>query len=159
VESHGAQELVMRPYRARWVAWIAAAVLVGIMTTVAVLLRSVSTGVYFHTDDQVAMVLLGVLMALGVLVPAHAVVYAGANGVRVRNVLFSREVAWSDILEIGFPPGARWARLELPYDEYVPVTAIQLVDGQRAVRAMDRLRALHAAHAAETASGAGPADG
>ncbi|HEY1966748.1 MAG TPA: PH domain-containing protein [Pseudonocardia sp.] len=152
-----AEQLVVRPYRARWVAWIAAAVLIGIMTTVAMLLRSVSTGVYFHTDDQVAMVLLGVLMAVAILVPAHAVVHADADGVRVRNLLITRTLAWSDILEVGFPPGARWARLELPYDEYLPVSAIQLVDGQRAVRAMDRLRALHAGHHRATGSAAGPA--
>jgi hypothetical protein len=159
VDAQVSEQLVVRPYRARWVAWGAAAVLVGIMTTVGVLLRAVSTGVYFHTDDQVAMVLLGVLMAVALLVPAHAVVHADARGVRVRNLLITRELAWSDILEVGFPPGARWARLELPYDEYLPVTAIQLVDGQRAVRAMDRMRALHAAHGAtEAAAGPGPGE-
>ena len=126
-------QFVFRPYRARWVAWIAAIVLVGVMTSVALTLRGVSTGVYFHSDDQVAMVLLGALMGLAMLVPAYAVVRADTEGVRVRNLLITRFVPWSEVLEVGFPHGARWARLELPYDEYLPVSAIQLVDGKRAV--------------------------
>jgi PH (Pleckstrin Homology) domain-containing protein len=141
-----ADELVFRPYKARVVAWIAAFALVGVMVAVAVLLRNVSTGVQFRLADQVAMVLLGVIMAVAILVPAHAVVRADADGVRVRNVLITRALPWTEILEVGFPHGARWARLELAYDEYLPVCAVQLVDGQRAVAAMRRLRALHAAH-------------
>jgi hypothetical protein len=87
-------------------------------------------------------------MAVGVLLPAYASATADDQGVRVRNLLITRFVPWSEILEIGFPHGARWARLELPYDEYLPLSAIQLVDGRRAVAAMDQLRELHAAHAA-----------
>ncbi|WP_051341251.1 PH domain-containing protein [Pseudonocardia spinosispora] len=136
----------IRPLRVRWVAWISAIVLVAAMTTVAVLLRTESTGVYFRTADQVAIVLLGVLIALGVLVLTLARVRADENGVEVRNLLITRTVPWSEVLEVRFPDGERWARLELPDDEYLPVSAIQLVDGQRAVAAMARLRALHAAY-------------
>ena len=142
-----ADQLVFRPHRARWVAWIAAIALVGVMTSVALVLRAVSTGVYFHTDDQVAMVFLGVLMSLAILAPAHAMVRADANGVQVRNLLITRFIPWSQVCEVGFPHGARWARLELPYDEYLPMSAIQLIDGKRAVAAMNSLRALHQAHA------------
>lgn len=139
-------KIEIRPLRVRWVAWISAILLVAAMTTVAVLLRTVSTGVYFRTADQVAIVLLGVLIALGVLVLTLARVRADENGVEVRNLLITRTVSWSDVLEVRFPDGERWARLELPDDEYLPVSAIQLVDGQRAVAAMARLRALHAAY-------------
>ncbi|MDT7566526.1 MAG: hypothetical protein QOG76_5150 [Pseudonocardiales bacterium] len=138
--------LVIRPWRVRWVAWIAAVVLFVVMTAVAVALRSVSTGVYFHTDDQVAMVLLGLFMSLGVLSLTLARVRADTDGVEVRNLLITRYLPWSEVLEVSFPDGARWARLELPDDEYLPVSAIQLVDGQRAVTAIGELRALHAAH-------------
>src|SRR5882757_7950653 len=133
--------LVIRPWRVRWVAWIAAVVLFVVMTAVAVALRSVSTGVYFHTDDQVAMVLLGLFMSLGVLSLTLARVRADADGVEVRNLLITRYLPWSEVLEVSFPAGSRWARLELPDDEYLPVSAIQLVDGQRAVTAIGELRA------------------
>jgi Bacterial PH domain len=49
------------------------------------------------------------------------------------------------VLAVTFPDGASWARLDLPDDEYVPVLAVQAVDGTRAVTAMRQLRALHAA--------------
>lgn len=135
--------LVIRPWRVRWVAWICAVGLFVAMTAIAVLLRRVSTGVYFHTDDQVAMVVLGLLMALGILTLTLARVRADAYGVEVRNLLLTRVVPWSQVLEVRFPDGARWARLELPDDEYLPLSAIQLVDGQRAVRAIAELRNLH----------------
>jgi hypothetical protein len=143
----GADQLVIRPWRVRWVAWICAVVLLGVMVTVALLLRTVSTGVYFRAADQVALVVLGVLLALGVLSLTLARVRADAAGVEVRNLLITRTVPWSDVLEIGFPSGSRWARLELPDDEYLPVSAIQLVDGQRAVAAIEQLRAVHARYA------------
>lgn len=43
---------------------------------------------------------------------------------------------------MSFHEGARWARLDLPDDEYVAVMAIQAVDKARAVESMDRVRAL-----------------
>jgi hypothetical protein len=46
------------------------------------------------------------------------------------------------VVDVSFPIGARWARVDLPDDEYVPVMAIQSVDKERAVDAMDTVRAL-----------------
>jgi hypothetical protein len=43
---------------------------------------------------------------------------------------------------VSFPVGARWARLDLPDDEYIPVMAIQAIDKGRAVAAMDEVRGL-----------------
>jgi hypothetical protein len=135
--------LVIRPRRVRWVAWICAVALFAVMVTVALVLRSVSTGVYFRTADQVAMVLLGLMMSLGVLTLTLARVRATEHGVEVRNLLVTRELPWSAVVDVSFPHGSRWARLELPDDEYLPVSAIQLVDGERAVAAMRELRALY----------------
>lgn len=138
--------LVIRPLRVRWLAWIGSVALFGVMVVVAVLLRSVPTGVYFRFADQVALVLIGLLMALGMLLLAMPKVVADADGVRVRNVLITRELGWDQVLEISFPDGAPWPRLELADDEYLPVLAIQAVDKARAVTAIRALRALHAEH-------------
>jgi photosystem II stability/assembly factor-like uncharacterized protein len=46
------------------------------------------------------------------------------------------------VVGVSFPAGARWARIDLPDDEYVPLLAIQAVDKDRAVDAMDTVRAL-----------------
>ena len=60
----------------------------------------------------------------------------------MRNVLSDKTIAWPDVAGVSFPLGARWARVDLPDDEYVPFMAIQTVDKARAVDAMDRLREL-----------------
>jgi hypothetical protein len=137
-----------RPRKARRVAVAAAVVLIAVFTVVAVLLRETPTGVYFQLSDQVAMVLVGLLLAGAVLLFARPRVRAGAEGIEIRNLLGTRTVPWDLILRVSFPDGAPWARLELPDDEYIAVMAIQAADGRHAVQAIRRLRAVHAAHTA-----------
>jgi hypothetical protein len=137
-----------RPRKARHVAVAAAVVLVVVFTVVAVLLRRTPTGVYFRFSDQVAMVLLGLLLAGAVLLFVRPRVRAIADGVEVRNVLTTRVVPWDLVLRVSFPDGAPWARVELPDDEYIAVMAIQAVDGRYAVDAIRSLRAVQAEHSA-----------
>jgi hypothetical protein len=126
----------------------AAVVLVVVFTVAAVLLRRTPTGVYFRLSDQVAMMLLGLLLAGAALLLARPRVRAGAEGVEVRNLLGNRTVPWELVLRVAFPDGAPWARLELPDDEYIAVMAIQSVDGRYAVHDIRALRAVHAEHTA-----------
>ena len=72
---------------------------------------------------------------------------ADADGVEVRNAGWPRYLPWELVRAVSFPDGASWARLDLPDYEYVPVLAVQAVDGMRAVEAIRGLRALHAARA------------
>jgi hypothetical protein len=137
-----------RPRKARRVATGAAVVLVVVFATVAVLLRQTPTGVYFRLSDQVAMVLVGLLLAGAALLFARPRVRAGADGVEVRNLLGSRTLPWELVLRVSFPDGAPWARLEIPDDEYIAVMAIQAADGRHAVQAIRALRAVHAEHTA-----------
>jgi hypothetical protein len=137
-----------RPRKARRVAVASAVVLVVVFAVVAVLLRRTPTGVYFQLSDQVAMVLLGLLLAGAALLFARPRVRAGADGVEVRNLLGSRTLPWELVLRVSFPDGAPWARLELPDDEYIAIMAIQSADGCHAVQAIRALRALHAEHIA-----------
>ena len=96
----------------------------------------------FQTADQVAMALLGVVIAGVVLLFARPRLRIGAAGLSVRNLLGDKLVPWTDVVDVSFPPGARWARVDLPDDEYIPLMAIQAVDKSRAVEAMDTVRAL-----------------
>ncbi|MDQ2708369.1 MAG: PH domain-containing protein [Actinomycetota bacterium] len=141
--------LVARPRKARWFAIVGAVALVAVMSTVAALLRTVQTGVHFRLADQVAMVLLGALMAGGLLLFARPRVRAGAAGVEVRNVVNTRTYPWEQVAGFGFPDSATWGRLDLADDEYVPLLAVQVVDGDSAVAAMRGLRELHAEYAPE----------
>jgi PH (Pleckstrin Homology) domain-containing protein len=135
-------DLEVRPHLTPYFAYGAAAVIVIAAVAVGVLLKISSTGVIFQTADQIAMALLGVVIACAVLLFARPRMRIGASGLAVRNLLGYRLIPWSDVVGVTFPRGARWARVDLPDDEYVPVMAIQAVDKERAVDAMDRVRGL-----------------
>ena len=137
--------VVVRPFKVRVVAWICAAVILALFVAVAAVLRSSDTGVYFRLADQVAMVVLGAFLSGGILLLTRPRVRADARGIEVRNVAAPRYLPWELVAGVSFPDGASWARLDLPDDEYLPVLAIQAVDGRRAVDAIRRVRALHAA--------------
>ncbi|MDV3124832.1 PH domain-containing protein [Mycobacterium sp. 21AC1] len=135
-------EVEVRPHRTPIFAYGAALIIVALHVTVGALLKIKSTGVIFQTADQVAIALLGVIIAGAVLMFARPRLRAGAAGVAVRNLLGYKLIPWSEVVGLSFPQGARWARVDLPDDEYIPVMAIQAVDKDRAVDAMDRLRTL-----------------
>ncbi len=137
--------VVVRPRKTLIAAWIGAVAVVGLFAVLAALLRNADTGVYFRLADQVAMILLGLFIAGGILLLARPRVRADAAGIEVRNILITRNLPWDAVRRIAFPDSASWARLDLPDDEYLPVLAIQAVDGQYAVDGITRLRSLHAA--------------
>ena len=138
------EKLVVRPYRATWMAVVVAVVLLVVFVVVAVLLRSSHTGAIFEVSDQIAMVGIGVVLALGALLFATPRVRADAEGIEVRNIiLLTKRFTWREVLSVSFPDGASFARLELPDDEYQGVLAIQAVDRGRAVEAVRALRRLH----------------
>lgn len=147
------QAVVIRPHRVRQIAIPVAVALVVVFVVVAVLLRNSYTGVNFTLDDQVAMVVIGVLLAGGVLMLIRPKVRADAEGVEVRNLFFGQKVPWQLIRAVTFPDGAPWARLELPEFEYVPMVAIQAFDGERAVYAIRELRAMHRQYARRAEEG------
>ena len=135
-------DLEVRPHLTPYFAYGAAAMILAAHVAVGVLLKIASTGVIFQTADQVAIALLGAVIAGVVSLFARPRLRIGASGVAVRNLLGYRLIPWSEVVGVSFPVGARWARVDLPDDEYVPVLAIQAVDKNRAVDAMDRVRDL-----------------
>ncbi|MGD9985350.1 PH domain-containing protein [Pseudonocardia sp.] len=140
--------VTLRPRRVVRLSWIGSVVVVALFVAIAIVLRNTDTGVYFRFADQVSMVLLGLLIAAGLLLLARPRVRADADGIEVRNILQTRRFAWGEIVGIAFPDGASWARLDLPDDEYLPVLAVQAVDRMYAVDGIRELRALRtAAHA------------
>jgi Bacterial PH domain len=135
-------DVEIRPHLTPYFAYAAAALILAAHVTVGALLKIGSTGVIFQTADQVAIALLGAVIAGVVLLFARPRLRVGASGIAVRNLLVYRLIPWSEVVDVSFPIGARWARVDLPDDEYVPVMAIQAVDKNRAVDAMDRVRVL-----------------
>ena len=130
----------LRPHRARIFAYVAAFVIAATLVVVGLLLKAKSTGVFFQTADQVAMGVLGLVLAGLVLLFSRPRLLLGPTGLSVRNLLGDKHIAWGDVVAVSFPAGSRWARVDLADDEYVPVLAIQAVDTDRAVAAMDTVR-------------------
>ncbi|MBS4729442.1 PH domain-containing protein [Mycobacterium sp. SM1] len=138
----GDWDVEVRPHLTPYFAYGAAFLIAAAHIVVGFLLKSQSTGVIFRTADQVAIGALGVIIAGVVLLLARPRLRVGAAGLLVRNLLGDRLIPWSEVVDVSFPAGARWARIDLPGDEYIPVLAIQAVDKDRAVAAMDTVRAL-----------------
>ncbi len=135
-------DLEVRPHLTPYFAYAAAFLIVAAHVAVGLLLKVGSSGVIFRTADQVAMVVLGVIIAGVVSLFARPRLRVGPSGIAVRNLLVYRLIPWTEVVGVSFPSGARWARVDLPYDEYVPAMAIQAVDKVRAVESMDRVREL-----------------
>lgn len=132
----------LRPRLTPYFAYGAAFVIAAAHIAVGFLLKVGSSGVIFQSADQVAMGLLGLVIAGVVLLFARPRLRVGPSGLSVRNLLGSKMIAWEDVVDVSFPRGARWARVDLADDEYIPVMAIQAVDKERAVEAMDTVRRL-----------------
>jgi hypothetical protein len=135
-------DLEVRPHLTPYFAYGAAFLIAAAHITVGFLLKIRSSGVIFQTADQVAIGLLGVIIGCLVLLFARPRLRVGPDGMFVRNLFGYRLIPWSNVVDVSFPPGARWARVDLPDDEYIPLMAIQSVDKERAVDAMDAVRAL-----------------
>jgi PH (Pleckstrin Homology) domain-containing protein len=135
-------DVQVRPHLTPYFAYAAAFVIAVAHIAVGLLLKIKSSGVIFQTADQVAIGALGLVIAGFVLLFARPRLRVGTAGLSVRNLLGDRLVPWSDVVGVSFPAGARWARIDLPDDEYIPLMAIQAVDKERAVEAMDTVRTL-----------------
>lgn len=142
------EPLRARPVKTTVVCVLTAAVVAGGSVAVGVLLKRSEAGTAFHTSDQVAIIVLGLLIATGILAFTRPRVDADTERIVVRNVVRTHRLPWAVVEGISFPDGAAWPTLQLRDDDTVTVLAVQAVDGARAGRAFGRLRALHAAAAA-----------
>jgi Bacterial PH domain len=135
--------LTVRPRRISIYAWIGATLVVALSAYVSLNLRFSDTGIVFLTSDAIATGGLGLLFALGVLLVTRPRLRVFEDGLRVRNILGERFVPWGLVRRIAFPEGANWAQLDMADDETMPIMAIQAMDRQRAVTALQTARDLH----------------
>lgn len=137
----------VRPRRTRVVCVVAA---VGVFVLFAVLSTALTgrteSGGVFHRSDQVAMVILGALIGLGIMCFARPRVYADTTGIRVRNLVGGYQLPWDVVRAVRFSRHSPWASLELADDDEVTIMAIQAADKEYALDAVRALRRLLAAH-------------
>ncbi|KAA1248504.1 PH domain-containing protein [Mycobacterium simiae] len=135
-------DVVLRPYWTPRFAYVAALLIIAAHIAGGLLLKVGSSGVVFRTADQMAMAALGLILAGAVLLLTRPRLRVGPAGLSLRNVLGDKLIPWTDVVGVSFPGDSRWAQVDLPDDEYIPVLAIQAVDKERAVAAMDTVRSL-----------------
>jgi hypothetical protein len=130
----------------RLICGVTAAVVVAVMLVVAVFLKHESTGVVsFGEPDQFAIAGIGLVLGAGILFLGRSKVEADEAGVRVQNVVGRYELPWAVVDAVRFERKSPWASLRLVTGEEVSLIAVQAADGERAVAAIDGLRALLAA--------------
>lgn len=135
-----------RPIRTARLAMASAAVVFVVMVAVAFLEPSHNAGAHFGVKDQVFTVIIGVILAVGLLLPTRPRLVADADGVRVRGFVGAwKTVPWELVQRVEFPSNARLARLVLPGEELIAIAAVQRYDREQAVSAMRGLRGLFAA--------------
>ncbi|MDQ1321278.1 MAG: hypothetical protein QG655_2521 [Actinomycetota bacterium] len=134
-------DVTLRPRLTPLLARITAGV-IAVAGVVVAVLNNRASGAYLRPVDQVAMAGIAFILAGGALLLTRPRLKIGPSGLAVRNVVEYRMIPWREVVDVSFPPGKRWARIDLDYEEYVPVLAIQVMDRQRAVAAMDTVRSL-----------------
>lgn len=132
-----------RPVRLTRVCRGVAALVMVVFVAVAIGLGTATTGdAAFRLGDQVAMVVLGGLIATAVLGFTRPRVHADLEGVRIRHVLGEKRVPWQVVRAVRMDDGAPWASLDLHDDDTLALFAIQSNDGDRAVETVLAMRAL-----------------
>lgn len=137
----GDWDAVFKPRMMSRIAYGVAAI-IAVAGVVVAVLNNRSSGAFLRPADQVAMAGLALILAGGVLLLTRPRLKVGSRGLAVRNMLEYRVIPWDEVVDFSFPRGRRWARVDLPAHEYVPVVAVQLIDGEDAVAAMDTVRDL-----------------
>lgn len=127
-----------------------AAVVLGVMVFVALGLKeTTNTVVTYRTSDQVALAGIGLVLAAGILFLGRSRVDADAEGVRVRNVVVAHQLPWRSVRAVRFERKSAWASLLLENGDEISLLAVQAVDREHAVRAVEGLRALRDAARAD----------
>ncbi|HJC84466.1 MAG TPA: PH domain-containing protein [Candidatus Corynebacterium faecigallinarum] len=100
------------------------------------------TGVAVTVVDQLSFLGLGLIFSSCILCLLRPRVRVNEAGVEVRNIFGAQFYRWSIIHGLSFPRNARWARLELPDFEFVPMMAFQLADKATIARKVEDFRVL-----------------
>ena len=134
-----------RPVRTARIANAAAVVVVIVFVVVALLQRRDNAGAHFGHLDQWFTVLVGLLIAAGLRMPTRPRLKADVDGIHTRGYLGDyRTIPWAAVVAVEFPRKNRFARLRLPADETLALYAVQRMDREYAVHAMQGLRELFA---------------
>lgn len=134
-----------RPFRSRrgrLVATVMAVLSLVVFGSVALLLPSNTGLTTWHPADRALVAGIGVLIALVCWRYARIRAVPSLDGLLVRNLMVTRTVTWSQVIDVEFGGGAPWVTLELDDTDTLAVMAIQRADGQSAMAEAQRLAGL-----------------
>jgi hypothetical protein len=131
-----------RPRRARVMAWAIAVGEIAVLTGLAIVLP----GPNVHWYDRLGFLLVAAAVAATLSRFARLLAVPDQEGLRVRNVVYTRRLDWAQIVRVQFGGGNPWAVLDLSDGETLAVMAVQRADGERAVAEARRLATLVALH-------------
>lgn len=131
-----------RPVGGRIVPLVVAVLCLGLFIVIAVALPSDR----FGGIDRVGILTLGFGLAGGLWRFAQVRAIPTTEGLEVHNLVVTRRLAWTQIVEVQFGGGAPWPTLELDDFDTCAVMGIQRSDGPRATAEAGRLAALVEAH-------------
>jgi hypothetical protein len=137
--------MVLRPRRTRRVCWVLAGVVVVVFAVLGTVLSGSTgdvTGAVFQRSDKIAMAILGVLVAAGILVFARPRVIADEHSIKIRNIISQYDLPWSIVQAVKFDRGSPWASVDLSDGDNLPIIAVQAADKQYAVDGVRALRRL-----------------
>ena len=135
-----------RPIRTGYIANASAVAAVCVFVVVALLMKRDNAGAYFGQKDQIFTVVIGLVVAGGLRLPARPRLRADLTGIHLRGYVGNwRTVPWDAVVAVEFPSSVRFARLRLPAEESLAIYAVQRMDREKAVETMRALRALFAA--------------
>lgn len=100
------------------------------------------TGATVDLVDQCAFVGIGLIFSAATLTLTRPRVRVNARGVEVRNVAGAKFYPWQMVYGLSFPRNSRWARLELPDFEFVPMMAFQVGDKATVAAKVEAFRRL-----------------
>lgn len=131
-----------RPRRSRRAAAImgwAAVLLFGVL---ALLIPTVAGGANWGIVDRLMFFFIG--LAIGALAYRYATIEAipSRDGLHVRNLIISRDLAWEEILGVQFGGGDPWPNLDMSDGDTLGIMAIQKADAEYGRSEASRLAAL-----------------
>lgn len=138
----GEWQLTVTSPSLRWWAIIGAVVIMAVHIFMASVAGVGDTGPTVSTIDEWAFIGLGVIFSGAALSLLRPRVRVNEDGVEVRNIFGSQFYRWSIIHGLSFPRNARWARLELPDFEFVPMMAFQVADKSTIATKVEDFRVL-----------------
>lgn len=134
-----------RPHGVRVAASVLGAMLVALVVVVWIAWGE-ETRAAFTWGQRATLIGLGLLGFVAWHALVRTRVSADATGLTVVNGYRRRQFEWSQVVAVNLRRGAPWAGLDLSDGTSISMVGIQGSDGQRAVRAVQELRALVAAN-------------